>query len=295
MDKIKIFNRIKNLYDNNANIIEYLKQFNDENVNNIEDIMISYDFQAGSYISIYNKDPDIFNKYGYFLAKAIDMLEGYSSIVEVGIGEGTTLVPLLNNLKLQPDDILGFDISWSRLKYANDFISRSSTQEVFLFLGDLFCLPLKDNSVDIVYTSHSIEPNGGREKEALTELYRITNKYLILLEPAYEFADERAKQRMVKHGYIKELYETAKSLDYSIIEHRLFDLSMNPLNPTGLIIIEKKPKSIIDNKLCCPVTKAEMSMQRGSYYSKESMLAYPVIDGIPCLTPQNAVVATKYL
>lgn len=51
-------------------------------------------------------------------------------------------------------------------------------------------MPLKDNSIDIVYTSHSIEPNGGREEEALEELYRVANKYLILLEPDYELANE---------------------------------------------------------------------------------------------------------
>lgn len=29
------------------------------------------------------------------------------------------------------------------------------------------------------------------------------------------------------------------------------------------------------------------------YYSDESMLAYPIINGVACLTSENAVVATK--
>ena len=76
----------------------------------------------------------------------------------------------------------------------------------------MFNLPLLDNSIDIVYTSHSMEPNGGHEEELLAELYRVTNNYLILLEPAYEFASEEARARMRKHGYVTNLYETAKRL-----------------------------------------------------------------------------------
>ena len=44
---------------------------------------------------------------------------------------------------------------------------------------------LKSNSVDIIYTNHSLEPNGGREEVILKELLRVTNKYLILFEPIY--------------------------------------------------------------------------------------------------------------
>lgn len=50
MDKIKILNRIKQLYLQNKNIIKYLKKLDENESNSIEDIMISYDFQAGTYI-----------------------------------------------------------------------------------------------------------------------------------------------------------------------------------------------------------------------------------------------------
>ena len=46
-------------------------------------------------------------------------------------------------------------------------------------MGDMFNLPITDDSIDLVYTVHALEPNGGKEKEALKELYRITKKYLM--------------------------------------------------------------------------------------------------------------------
>ena len=71
------------------------------------------------------------------------------------------------------------------------------------FVGNMFHIPFADNSIDIVYTSHSMEPNGGREKEAMAELYRVAGKYLVLLEPSYELATDDGKQRMDRLGYVK--------------------------------------------------------------------------------------------
>lgn len=51
--EIIIIKKLKELYDNNINIINYLKEIDGQNVNTIEDIMISYEFQAGSYIKEY--------------------------------------------------------------------------------------------------------------------------------------------------------------------------------------------------------------------------------------------------
>ena len=175
-------------------------------------------------------------------------------------------------------------------------MKRNNTGNVFLFMANLFNIPLADDLIDIVYTSHSIEPNGGKEREALLELMRITKKYLILLEPAYEFASTEAKKRMMKHGHIKTLYSTAISLGLNVIEHRLFDLCSNPLNPTGLMVIKKDVKNskTIDNPLICPISKSPLELIKNSYFSKKGMLVYPVIDGVPCLLCDNAVIATHY-
>lgn len=295
MDKIKMLNSIKKLYSENKNIIKYLKELDERKSNSIEDIMISYDFQAGTYIQEYKKDSSFKEKYCACLGNIIESLESYETILEVGVGEGTTLGPLLNFLKNKPNKSYGVDISWSRIKYAKKFLNELNIHDVKLFTGDLFCSPLKDNSIDIVYTSHSIEPNGGKEKEALKELYRITNKYLILLEPSYEFANEEGKKRMLENGYITNLYSTAKELGYDIIDHRLFPISSNPLNPTGLIIIRKDSKSKVLEPLCCPITKTSLVKKNNAYFSEESLIAYPIIDEIPCLLSQNAIIATKFL
>lgn len=298
MDNFRILNLINELYKNSGNIMEYLRNNNSDNFNTVEDIMISYDFQAGSYIKFYNENKEFKNKYCGSIYKVIKELGEYDSIMEAGVGEGTTLGPLLKYFICKSEvNSYGFDISWSRLKYAKKLFSDLKIKNCNFFTGDLFNIPISDNSIDIVYTSHTIEPNGGKEEEILKELYRITKKYLILLEPIYEFADEEGKERMNKYGYVKNLYETIKKLNYNVLEYRRFDIIQNNLNPTGLIIIEKNSENINRkvNNYICPITKTELKLMENVYYSEKSFLSYPIIQGIPCLLSQNAILTSKLM
>lgn len=297
MDKILILNRLKNLYDTKENIIDYLKRADKRDYNIVEDIMISYDFQAGSYVKQYKADSEAKK---FFLERFVQYIIGNEirgKILEAGVGEGTTLIPLLQKVKQNFEQVYGFDISWSRVKIAKKFEKENQMQNINFFLGDLFCIPLKNDSIELVYTCHSIEPNGGKEKEILMELYRVTKNYLVLLEPTYEFAGDEARKRMEKYGYITNLYETAIDLGYNVIEYSLYGTNSNDLNPTGMLVIKKDDSSdgLIGEPLCCPITKANIQKFDDAYYSEESLLTYPIIRGIPCLTRENAVVATKFL
>lgn len=125
MDKLKILNRIKQVYENNGNIIEYLKDLEGRKYNSLEDILISYDFQAGSYIESYEKQPKIQDKYCKKLPETIDNIGDYNSIIEVGVGEATTLGSVLQLIKNKSVLPYGFDISWSRIKYAKKIFAKA--------------------------------------------------------------------------------------------------------------------------------------------------------------------------
>ena len=296
MEKISFMKKMKELFLKGENISDYLKSYSKENFNSVKNISISYELQSGTYVRNFLKDSSHHEKYTAGLARIINKIDEVQSILEVGVGEATTLYSLLMNLKKKPSDIFGLDISWSRLKFAKEFLTDLNVPDVNLFKANLFEIPLLDNSIDIVYTSHSIEPNGGKEEEALKELYRITNKYLILLEPAYEFANDLARQRMKKYGYITNLHSAAVKLGYKIIENRLFDYSINPLNPTGLIVIEKKSTHSNNTDYVCPISRSKIELYNENFmYAKESFLVYPILDKIPCLVKENSILASHLL
>jgi hypothetical protein len=197
----------------------------------------------------------------------------------------------------QPDLIAsGFDVSWSRVKVGVDWLVESSINSR-LFVGDLFHIPLADNSIDVVYTSHSLEPNGGKEREAIAELLRIARKAVVLVEPSYELATEQAKIRMREHGYVRGLKVAAEELSANIVKYGLLDVCGNPLNPSGVILM-LKPNSASSNALLgggwqCPLTGTELVDLGDVFYAKNVGLAYPVMRGIPLLRGQHAVVASK--
>ena len=295
MNKYKNILKIKELYERGENIIQYLRSSDNADTNSINDILISYDLQSGTYLKSLSENSEFKERYAESIAAVIEELlpaGNLKSIMEIGVGEATTLGLMIKNLKSIPEDILGFDISLSRILFAQNFLKEINLPPVKLFTANLFEIPLKDDSVDIVYTSHSIEPNGGNEKTALKELFRVARKYVILLEPSYEFATEEGKSRMEKNGYVKYLAKHATELGYKVIENKLFDLSINHLNPTGITIIEKLSMGDETTELVCPATRTKLNIYNHNLlYSDESFLAYPVIENIPCLLTENAILS----
>lgn len=289
---------LEELYANGNNISLYLKNNTKYTLSEQDIIEISYDLQTGSYTKAMDKlnIASYKKKYTQELSNYILSLCSPNTILEAGIGEGTTLCGVLNNL---PKNIqsFGFDISWSRISYAKKWLIKNKHNNVNLCTGDLLNIPFVNNSIDIVYTSHSIEPNGGKEKKILKELYRVTKKYLILLEPSYELSNQEAKDRMDLHGYCKNLKNTCLSLGYKIIRHELFQHIINPLNPTAITIIEKtssKENNKSKDYYACPRFKTPIKIIKGSYFSHEALSVYPIIDNIPCLKIENSILASKF-
>lgn len=238
MNKLALTRKLRELYARGENLAAYLRSLEGAAVNTVEDVMLSYDFQAGSYLAAYEKDPAYLEARTRALATLLQGLGPFRTVLEPGVGEATTLSLL--SVHLPPDiEWLGFDLSWSRVKVGQAFIRKRGFPQgpCRLFWADVFHIPLADHSVEVVYTSHCLEPNGGREAEAIRELLRVASRWVVLLEPAYDLAPPEARQRMEHHGYVRNLAETIRGLGADLVEHRLFEPSNNPLNSTGLYLV----------------------------------------------------------
>jgi ubiquinone/menaquinone biosynthesis C-methylase UbiE len=291
MDKLKAISKIRNLYREGRNLMEFLRS--GETVNDPESIMISYDFQAGSYIQNASQNREYFDRYTQMIQAELAILGTFSSIMEVGVGEATVMAQLMQ--KLDPDNTLqkfGFDISWSRVRHAKQY-TQTFGQNISFFTANLFEIPLADNSIDIVYTSHSLEPNGGKEKEALRELFRVASKYVVLLEPDYSRASAEARTRMERHGYVKNLAAAAQEEGMEVLVDKAASVYINPLNPTGITIL-RKHGATGQIRFVCPITGESLKPDSQAMHSEEAGLLYPLIDGIPCLLSGNAILATQY-
>jgi SAM-dependent methyltransferase len=289
---------LKLMYERGENLSAALRQQAGTTGNTEEIIEWSYDIQAGSYIQALQKSEhaEINQNYTAEIARLLTSLGPAESILEAGIGEATTMGNVVRKLNAPNMACHGFDLSWSRIACARQWLRQEGVFGISLCTASLLHMPYADDSIDIVYTSHTIEPNGGREEPILRELYRVTRQYLVLLEPGYELASHEAQRRMESHGYCRDLPGIARSLGCRIIEHKLFPHTANPLNPTALTIIEKPvTRPAVANPLVCPRFKTPLKKADGMLFSPEALTVYPIIGDIPCLRSENGIIASRYL
>jgi len=263
--------------------------------------------QSGSYVANARQYPEDWSRWAEQLVGLITpVLPAGGSVLEVGVGEATTLSAVMQSLGNRIGLAMGFDLSWSRLHSACRWCQEERVTPE-LFVGDLFHIPLQDQSIDVVYSSHSLEPNGGREREAIAECLRVARSAVVLVEPIYELAGLEARARMESHGYVRGLREAAESLGAFVRDYRLLSFTHSPLNPSGVLVLSPSGKSKHkarnspiasaqgpghDGRWQCPLTGVALERRPGEFFAVDVGLAYPILDGIPLLRAEHAVVAS---
>lgn len=284
-------------YARNENITRILRESAGSDINDQASILIAYDLQAGSYVAALD-DPSYRKKLAQYADAVAAVLTslGPRSVLEPGVGEATTLREVL--CRLSPPEIpaLGCDLSWSRVHVGRRHLEAGRTR-ASLFVGEMEALPLPDDAADVVYTSHAVEPNHGREEQILAELYRVAGRYLVLFEPGYEFASGEARARMESHGYCRGLPQAARRAGWKVVEHRPLGATFNPLNPTGVLVIEKRTGQgkMTPPAFACPSCRGPLTLVEGVYFCAGEGLAFPTLRGVPCLARHNAVLASRFL
>jgi len=295
--KLPTARELRVLYEKKTNIMALLREKTGSTVNPPEAVLISYDLQSGSYTEAW-KNPAHRAAREHYVAEIADVLAplGAESLLEAGVGEATTLCSVVERLPRRPATIAGFDLAWSRIAWARRHAVERGQPGHLLFTGDLFAIPAGDAAFDVVYTAHTLEPNHGRERDALLELHRVARRWLVLFEPSYELGNEATRRRIEDHGYIRGLPALARELGWEIIEHRLLLHPIRENNQTAVLVI-RKPATAPANPPClaCPSCRTELLDHHGHHFCPECLSVFPVIDGISCLLPRNAILATKFL
>lgn len=300
------FKELYDAYKKGLNINRYIQEnknlISKSAISSSEAISLSYDLQAGSYTRSFYKNYERSSNYIDYITNHLNKLNVLNnlknnsneiSICDFGTGEATSFSLIIKSLYKKGINLLpfGMDISLSRLTIAKHLLSiECQNINSEFFLGDLKSIPLADNSLDISFTMHAIEPNGGKEKIILDELIRVTKNYLVLAEPIYETADKAQAKRMREFKYIKNLKtELYKNNLVEVIHESLIPIEFiaNPINRTSLIIAKKKiSKSFVNKKIKsfynCPIEKINLTRKDGFWISKAGS-CYPEINSIPIL------------
>lgn len=283
---------LRGLYREGRNIAEWVRAAEGRDTNSAAAIRYSYDLQAGSYTAALDDGRLAAHKRAVG-GKLAAILDSYApgSLLDAGIGEATTTVPLLASMQHAPAELLGLDLSLSRLLFARRNLSTHGYAAT-LFAADLDNIPLADNAVDVAVTVHAIEPNHGREEAILAELLRVTARALVMVEPSWEFGSPTARTRMASHGYVRDLPATLARLGYQAARVEKWGLDFNPENVAALIVAEKAaPRA--NGRFISPISRKPLVARTDCWFCPDDGHAFPIIAGIPCLAADNAVLASK--
>ena len=138
------------------------------------------------------------------------------SIIEVGAGELTTLYPIIkrvNNLNF----ISALELSPNRLKHGNAFLKKKNIRIDHLIACDASNIPYENNSFDISYTQYCIEQVPHLAKKIIDEMIRISSKYVVIVEPSYQFSNKITRNRILHKGFPMLNDHHFKNLDAKII------------------------------------------------------------------------------
>lgn len=298
-----MLSKLRDLYLRGENISTYVKN-NYQSGNNLDAIKISYDLQAGSYTKSFNEHQAVGINIKRVVPLLLPILDNHiddgDCCLDFGTGEMTMLTSLFNETKAKPNHIFACDISWSRLYHGSQFLSkhRHFGASVFPLVCNGIEMPFATSSIDVCLTSHALEPNRSDLKSILKELFRITEKKCIFVEPSYEVATKEVKSRMDALGYIKKLEKTIFELGAEIVEK--IDLStVNPNNPSVCYVVKPplntKPCFENSTKLTVPGTDLDLVKNQGFYFSNDAGVAFPCLLNIPILEAKSAIIATSLI
>ena len=267
---------LKKLYSNKTNINQYLRK--KTNLSEIEIIKLSYDIQSGSYIKTFN-----YFRFKKILSQVIKEINStnYKSLMDFGCGELTSFYTLINNIKTKNKLFVANDLSFSRILLGKKFLKKKKKKiQLKLFSNNSIKIPLPDNSIDIVTSCHALEPNKNNANKILKELWRISKKKLILLEPNNQLGNELIKKRFKENNYILNLEKKIKKITsrYKIINNEFHD---NSLNPSSIFILEKNSnKSNKFNFLNPKDSNDILKKKLNFYYSEKTGQIFPIVDDI---------------
>ena len=289
----------KSIYQKGENVTQYLRtKFGSED-NTSQIIEIAYDLQAGSYIDGVKSNRDNTERYAAELSEILTKhLESGDSLLDVGTGEITTLTLVLNEVGIELSNILALDISWSRLSVGMNFHreNRKIKFPIKPIVADIKEIPLHEKCVDVVTSSHALEPNGKNLETLLRELFRVTKKKLVLFEPSYELNSEEGKVRMDRLGYIKDIEGMVSKLGGKVLDVIPIQNTGNPLNPTACYIIEppiQSAKHLDAVTFCVPGTNFKLEADGQYLFSKDTGFVFPILDEIAVLKTTSAILATS--
>ena len=271
----------------------------------ISNVIKKYDKGSGGQV-LGNKDPT-YEYIGYWEDKKVASIQGrphhqltfflknlikeknFDSFLEVGAGELTTTMSLVEDLEdYKIKKSAAIDISFKRVEAGKNYFNEKKKKLDVIARSNAKNLPFDDDTFNISYTNYCLEQVPHLFDKIVDEIIRVTSDIIVLLEPSFEFGDKYTKNKIIIRNYPVINKNSFKNKNCELLYRG--SMPYGRYNNHGEIIVlkkkENKNKENINSskiKLLCPITKEELIKEGNFYISKKHKNKYPIKDGIPML------------
>lgn len=158
------------------------------------------------------------------------------SVLDFGCGWGASAIVLRRALPAL--ELAAFDAVPQRVLSARFNLARLGLSGTALFVADGSRLPLGDDAVDLVFTSHVLEQMQEVLDPALAEIHRVARRWAVLMEPTWRHAGWVQRLRVIRKGYPRDILERCAGLAWAVREARPAEPTWAP-TPAEWIVLEK--------------------------------------------------------
>lgn len=144
-------------------------------------------------------------------------------ILEVGCGNCINIV----NIKKKYGhgiDIVGLDISDERINVAKRYFSPFLDNIEFKIFSITEKTKFADNEFDMVFSMHCLEQIAYDSKKAVSEMYRITNNRLLMIEPIFENGTFLQKLYLIDSDHNRVLLKNILELKLPITTNEILKI-----------------------------------------------------------------------
>ena len=253
--------------------------------NTPEIIALAHDLQAGNMPTYSTK---MLDDRAEEIAMAInEYLMEDSTLLDVGTGEMLMLDLIMYKLQYPCREVFASDLSWSRL--------HNATMEATKLVCDSAEIPLPTKSIDIIMCDNvMMYEQETRVTDVIQELFRVSKGYVIFVEPSYEHSTAEGRERMLEHSYLHEhiLKINIESLNGEIVHLVAVENNYKDTMPNQIWVVKVPETDDISNwpEVTVPGTDYPLD---GNLFSEDLLVSFPIIDGIPILLNDKAIVTAS--
>jgi len=163
----------------------------------------------------------------YFLNEQLKKI-AFESVLEVGCGSGNNLKVLQQHFPEKT--FYGLDLAEQMIKEA-----QVNVPSVKFFCCSAEHIPMKDASVDVIYTVHALEQMTPFIPTVIKEMKRVCRNRVMFMEPFPEFQNWIGRMHSKRLGYPKNVHSEVLKAGFTVETFESLNFG-NPVNKSGLLV-----------------------------------------------------------